>query len=464
MKQGKNVAGPMLEPIAAIATGPNRCAIGIIRLSGRGVIETVSRLFTPKSGKPFDQSPDRKLVFGILHDGGGVPIDQALCTLTRGPNSYTGEDTAELQCHGSPMLLRLVLEALFQNGVRQAGPGEFTKRAFLNGRMDLTQAEAVVDLVDAETPAAARCAAGQLGGALSRRFDKIYGGLVDISAHFCAVLDYPDEDLNPCDRDTIGQALREAEEGLGALLQSYDRGKYLTRGVPCCIVGHPNVGKSSLLNALLGYERAIVTDVAGTTRDTIEERCILGGVLLRLIDTAGLRDTGDAVERMGVARSRKAVAEADLVLAVLDGSQPATGEDKEVLQLAATAPHCIVIRNKSDLPRKQDEELLGSMSSVTVSALTGDGLEDLAAAVAAIYPHGGAEDTGALLTNSRQFSAAQRAKKAVETAAESLKVGVSPDAVLMDVELALSALGELTGKTVREDVTARIFERFCVGK
>ncbi|MEG2455536.1 MAG: tRNA uridine-5-carboxymethylaminomethyl(34) synthesis GTPase MnmE [Oscillospiraceae bacterium] len=457
----------MSEAIAAIATGANRSAIGILRLSGDGCIQAVDQVFTPADGRRFSEHSAQKLVLGTLRDAAGNPIDQALATLSHEPNSYTGEDTAELQCHGSPAVLALGLEALFANGVRQALPGEFTKRSFLSGKLDLTQAEAVIDLIDAETPGAARCAAGALSGALSRRLEKIYGGLVDISAHFCAVLDYPDEDLNPCDKGTIALALQEAGEGLQALLQSYDRGRYLTRGVPCCIVGHPNVGKSSLLNALLGYDRAIVTAVAGTTRDTIEERCTLGGVLLRLIDTAGLRESADAVEQMGVTRSRKAVAEADLVLAVLDGSKSATREDGEVLELAATAPHCIVIRNKSDLPQNAEDDGLCALpkgSVVSVSALTGAGLDDLADAVAAIYPQGAQEDVGSLLTNPRQFSAAQRAKTSVECARESLDAGVSPDAVLMDVEQALSALGELTGKTVREDVTARIFERFCVGK
>lgn len=456
----------MSDTIAAIATGTVRSAIGIVRLSGEGAIAAASAVFRPGSGRPLSDCENRRLVYGTLYSRDGAPIDQALATVSRAPGSYTGEDTAELQCHGSPAVLSLVLEALFAAGARQAGPGEFTRRAFLNGKLDLTQAEAVIDLIDAETAAAARCAAGQLSGALSRRVQGIYDGLVDVMAHFHAVLDYPDEDIDPFGAQTLGDGLHAAGQALRALLDTYDRGKHLSRGLPCAIVGRPNAGKSSLLNALLGYDRAIVTALPGTTRDTIEERCVLGGVLLRLIDTAGLRESGDAIERMGVARSRTALEGAGLALLVLDGSVPLTGEDTAAMDEAERAAQVICVVSKSDLGQVLDLEPLRRRFPhlCPVSAATGAGLDLLEQAVTALFPPGAAEENGELLTNARQAEAAGRALEAVESAGLSLSHGMTPDAVLVEVECALSALGELLGRTVRDDVTSRIFSRFCVGK
>ena len=456
----------MSQPIAAIATPLIPSAIGIVRLSGDGAVEAAAAVFRPAGGRSLAECESRKLIYGTLLGPDGAPIDQCLATISRAPHSYTGEDTAELQCHGSPTVLQLALEALFAQGVRQAGPGEFTRRAFLNGRLDLTQAEAVADLIDAETPSAVRQAAGQLSGALSRRVGSIYDALVDLMAHFHAVLDYPDEDIDPFRADTIRQGLSEARGALEALLSTYERGRFIAGGVPCVLVGRPNAGKSSLLNALVGYERAIVTDVPGTTRDTVEARCRLGGVVLRLIDTAGLRDTEDAVERIGVARSRAALEGAALALLVVDGSQPLTAEDEAAMEEAARAPRVICLVNKSDRPLAVEPECLrGRFPHLrVVSAATGEGLTELEQDVAALFPAGGAEGAGELLTNARQADAARQALEAVDRASASLEAGVTPDALLTDVEEALAALGELTGASVREDVTARIFQRFCVGK
>ena len=455
----------MTDTIAAIATPLVPSAIGIIRLSGPESIAVLDRVFAPAHGAPMSQRAERTLVYGALHDGEGRVIDHCLATLSRAPRSYTGEDTAELQCHGSPTALTMGLEAIFAAGARQARAGEFTRRAFLSGKLDLTRTEAVADLIHAETPAAVHQAAGQLGGALEQTIDKIYDRLTDLMAHFHAVLDYPDEDIEPFEAVEIAHALNTAGKELDSLAATYRRGRALTEGIPCAIIGRPNAGKSTLFNSLLGYDRAIVTPIAGTTRDTVEERLNLGGILLRLIDTAGLRNTEDQVERLGVERSRKAVAQAELVLAVMDSRKPLTPEDEEILALALSAPQHIIIENKADLPGEVCPlSLPPGTTSVRLSALTGDGLDELELAIGNLFPDDTGLRPGTLLTNARQAEAAGRARQCVERAAAALSAGLSPDAVLSDVEEALSALGELTGRCVREDVTARIFERFCVGK
>ena len=454
----------MSDTIAAISTPLVPSAIGILRLSGPDAIAVLDKVFTPAHGKPMAERPDRQLVYGALSDTTGAVIDHCLATVSRAPHSYTGEDTAELQCHGSPTVLTLGLESLFAAGARQARAGEFTRRAFLAGKMDLTRTEAVADLIHAESPAAARQAAGQLGGALAHAIDDIYDGLTDLMAHFHAVLDYPDEDIEPFEAAEMAAALTEAGYKLDRLAGSYRRGRALVEGVPCAIIGRPNAGKSTLFNALLGYDRAIVTPIAGTTRDTVEERLNLGGILLKLIDTAGLRETDDQVEQLGVERSRAALEQAELVLAVVD-SQSLTSEDEEILRLALTAPRCIIIENKADLPGGQpDLPIPEGTPTVRLSALTGDGLDELELAIENLFPDDPGLRPGALLTNARQAEAAHRAREAVARSAQALTDGFSPDAVLSDVEEALEALGELTGRVVREDVTGRIFERFCVGK
>ena len=447
------------DTIAAIATGAVLSAIGIVRISGQDTVAALDRVFFPLSGPPMSRQPDRKLVLGNLTAPDGAVLDVCLATVSRGPNSYTGEDTAELQCHGSPTVLRQALEALFAAGVRQAKAGEFTRRAFLNGRMDLTQAEAVVDLIDAETPLAAKNAAAQLSGAVTRRTDAVYDGLAAICSHYHAVLDYPDEDIEDFRLADYTAALEGSAETLRRLRGTFRRGSILKNGVPCAILGRPNAGKSSLLNALVGYDRAIVTSVPGTTRDTIEEKAVLGGVLLRLTDTAGLRDTDDPVERIGVERSLAAAETAGLALVVLDGSRPLTKEDEDALAAAAAAEHRIVLRSKADLPACWTRE-----DALPVSALTGEGLEELEAAVASLYPPDETVAPGETLTSPRQAEAVSRALEYVEAAREAMEAGITPDAVLTEIEGALTALGELSGRVVREDITNGIFARFCVGK
>lgn len=451
----------MSDIIAAIATGHAPCAIGILRLSGPGCAALTGRVFTPK--QPFADALDRRLVLGLLHDRQGRVIDECLGVVCRAPHSYTGEETVELQCHGSPAMLAAGLEALLAAGARQAGPGEFTRRAFLNGKLDLTQAEAVVDLIDAETADAAANAAGQLGGALKRAIEPVYDGLTDLCSHFHAVLDYPDEDIEDFGAAELSGALDRAGVALRELLATYEKGRHLRQGVRAVLLGKPNAGKSSLLNRLAGYDRVIVTDIAGTTRDTVEEPVRVGRVLLRLTDTAGIREAGDAIEALGVARSEQAAREAELALFVCDASQPLTDEDRRAIEAAKCAPRSLALCNKSDLPAAVSPDELPFDTVLTVSARTGAGLDALPALLEGWFL-GENDCDGSLLTNPRQFGALDRASRAIERAKTGLGLGVTPDAVLTDVEEAMAALGEVTGRTVREDITNRIFERFCVGK
>lgn len=452
----------MSDTIAAVSTGMQVSAIGILRLSGDKAINIVDKLFIPRSGKKMSESEDRKLVFGSLCDLDGQTLDICLCTISRAPHSYTGENTAEIQCHGSPAVLRAALDAVFALGARQALPGEFTKRAFLNGRMDLTSAEAVADIIDAETAEAAKNAAGQLGSAIGRRIDKIYDFLTDLSSHYHAVLDYPDEDIEDFTLAAYKAELHAAIAELKRLADSYSGGKLLHGGIPAAIIGRPNAGKSSLLNAVLGYDRAIVTNIPGTTRDTIEEKLRLGGVLLRLTDTAGLRETDDEIERLGVMRSHEAMENAELVIAVIDGSGEVTAEDEEIIRCAEKAPHAVVAVSKSDLGKIAVLPET-TLPVVELSSMTGEGLEKLAEVIKTLFPMPDAP-AGEILTNARQAEAVDRALAALTAAYDALLQGCTPDIVLTEAEGAMSALGELSGKTVREDVTNRIFERFCVGK
>ncbi len=452
----------MADTIAAIATGTQVSAIGIIRLSGDETFRVIDRLFFPYSGKKMSESADRRLIFGELRDRGGELLDVCLCTISRAPHSYTGENTAELQCHGSPTVLRAALDELFALGARQAAPGEFTKRAFLNGRMELCAAEAVADIIDAETVECAKNAAGQLSGAISRKVDGIYSALTDISSHYHAVLDYPDEDIEDFQLESYEGSLTSALTELERLLQSHERGKLMTGGIPAAIAGRPNAGKSSLLNALLGYDRAIVTAIPGTTRDTIEEKLRIGRLTLRLIDTAGIRDTDDEVERLGVERSRAAMSKAELVIAVVDGSGEISDEDREVIAQAEAAPKGIVVLSKRDIA-EQGAVIDTALPVVSLSSVTGDGMDELERVIAERFPLPEVP-AGEILTNVRQADAVKRAIEYMRSALDAMRAGMTPDIVLTETEGAMSALGELSGRTVREDVTNRIFQRFCVGK
>ena len=453
----------MSYTIAAVSTGNVVSAIGIIRLSGDDAIAIAEKVFTLNNQKAMSDAPDRKLLLGDLHDKQGRTIDNCCAILSRAPHSYTGENTVEFHCHGSPAVLAAGLESLYIAGARPAGRGEFTKRAFLNGKLALTQAEAVIDLIEADSADAAANAAGQVTGVLQKKLAPIYDDLTNLCSHFHAVLDYPDEDIEDFGLSSYESSLRSDAKALYALLQTYGQGRILRSGVAAAIVGKPNVGKSSLLNALAGYDRCIVTDIPGTTRDTVEETVMVGPTKLRLIDTAGIRETTDTVEAIGVQRSKAAVENADLIIYVCDGSQELTEEDEAIIDLCADRENAIALINKTDLGQTVFPRDLPFMNIVEISAKDGKGLDSFSDLVETMF-EGTMPCDGSVLTNARQYDAIRRAYEAMLSALQGLKLGLTPDAVLTDVEEAMLSIGEVTGATVREDITARIFERFCVGK
>jgi len=458
--------GYLSDTVAAIATGGSISAIGIIRISGGEAITAADKIFRALSGTRLADAENRRMYYGELSGADGGLIDLCLCMISRGPESYTGEDTVEFHCHGSPVVLSETLRVLFSHGIRQAEAGEFTRRAFLNGRMDLTQAEAVIDLIESGTVLAARNAAGQLRGFIGVRLEAVYNALLDVISHFHAVIDYPDEGIDEFSAMNYLTALNNAHEELKRMLATYERGRVLRDGVPTAIIGRPNTGKSSLLNALLGYDRAIVTDLPGTTRDTIEERILVGGVVLRLIDTAGLRKTDTTVEKLGVERTLAALRGAGLVILVLDGSEPLRDEDYNALHSIPQNVPKLVVTNKSDLPDalKQDELAELCPDYIRISALTGAGIDSLDAEIKKMFPEPGTLLSGEIITNARQAEAISSAMDSMELAVAAIRASVTPDAALTDIEAALTAIGTVTGKTMREDVILRIFERFCVGK
>jgi tRNA modification GTPase len=436
------------DTIAAVSSGMVRAGVAVIRVSGTKALAIAERLFS----KPLTP---RVAALGNLYSDKGVLLDSVLALYFPAPHSFTGEDVVEFHCHGSPAVAVAVLRAIFACGARQALAGEFTKRAFLNNKLDLIQAEAVADLIDAETEQAAVNAASMLSGTVSKELVRVYNTLSGLLSHFYAAIDFPDEDIEPQLPDAIAAVVGECASVLRSLETTYERGRIVKNGLITVLVGKPNVGKSSLLNALVGYDRAIVTDTPGTTRDTVEERAVVGGVLLRLTDTAGVRDSVDEIERLGVERSTQALESADLVLVVLDGSASLTDEDYRVLNLAErSGKPTLLLANKCDLGIVPPPDI----DAVPVSAKTREGFERLAELVAEIAGVSEQSNT-ALLSNERQYAAVKSAADILEGFAPALTAEA-----LDDIEAALSSLAAVLGRRVSEDVVNGIFSRFCVGK
>ncbi len=448
----------MREPIAAVATPFGESAIGIVRLSGRGVLDIVKRFFkTTGDIKP------RYAHYGQFLNEKGEIIDEGIMIYFKGPRSYTGEDMVELYLHGNPLILQRVLEVLLRAGCRLAEPGEFTKRAFLNGKLDLTQAEAVADLIAAKTDLARRVALRQLRGELSKHITPLREALLELCAYLEADIEFSEEDIPTITKEQVLDTLSRVLDSIDRLLETARVGRFLREGIKLAIVGKPNVGKSSLFNALLREDRAIVTDIAGTTRDYIEETLNLKGIPVRLVDTAGIREATDPVERIGVERTLKKIEEADVVLFVVDGSKELSSEDEELFE-RVKGKDLIVAVNKVDLGVKIPLEKFEGHSIIKVSALTGEGLKNLEEEIL--------KKVGATVQEGLNIYVSVRHKQLLEKAKEVLerfkeaysKEDISPEIAMLDIREAADYLGEIVGAVTTEDILGNIFSRFCIGK
>lgn len=443
------------KTIAAISTPQGVGGIAVIRISGEKAIEIADKIF--RSGKKLRDAESHTVHYGHIYDEGG-DVDEVLVTVMRAPSTYTREDVVEISTHGGMTASRSVLEAVIKAGAYPAEPGEFTKRAFLNGRIDLSQAEGVIDIINAKTALAQKNALSQSGGKLSKEIKSLRDELISLSAGMQVAIDYPDEDLEDVTISDISDTVERCLAKVEKLLMSADSGKILREGIKTAIVGKPNVGKSSLLNCLAREDRAIVTDVAGTTRDVIEEFVNLDGVPLRLLDTAGIHDTADKVEKIGVQRSKMAVDDADLVLLVLDISRDIDEEDEELF-LLTEGKNRLIIANKVDA---KTEEIA---DSVEISAKTGEGIDILTEKIRNMYHLGEiGQNDEVIVTNMRHVSALNVAKDALVRARSAVLAGMPQDIAALDLYEAMDALGEITGDTVSEDIVSEIFHNFCVGK
>lgn len=467
-----------VDTIAAVATPPGAGAIGIVRVSGPLSPSLASSLIKLSGPKPLDQCDPRQIHLGLLHDS-GAPVDQVMAVLFRAPQSYTGEDVLEIYCHGGGAVLKRALDLVLSRGARPAEPGEFSQRAFLNGKLDLAQAEAVADMIAARTEPARAAAWSQMQGSLSRKVQDIRGVLLELLAHLEVNLDHSDDaTVGPTlAAEAMAQKLNGCNQILDELLRGYEYGRLLKEGVRVAIVGRPNVGKSSLLNRLLRSDRAIVTDVPGTTRDTLEEGFDLFGIPAVLIDTAGIRDAhSDPVEKIGIERTHRAIEEADLVLALFDRSEPLAEGDRTIAALLRSKNKKCAVLNKSDLPTKINPsdvaDMIGGGPVASVSSLSGAGIEDLLMTLkelASSRPGTGTLDAPPdaaplWVTSVRHRDCLARARASLERAQDACKEADMDECTALEIREALDALGELVGETVTEDVLNEIFSRFCIGK
>lgn len=455
----------MSNVIAAISTPVSSAGLGVLRISGDNATAVAARVFRPLDAKrDVTKLGGYRAVYGHVFDGDGV-IDECVATVFRAPHSYTGEDVVEFSCHGGVYLLQRTLRALFEAGAVPAQAGEFTRRAFLNGKMDLTRAEAVMDLIGAEGRLAAKTALASREGAVFRRLEAVKEHLIALQAQFSAFVDYPDDDIPELEPTVLQDGLREACAVLERLLSTYDAGRVLHEGVDTAIVGSPNVGKSTLMNCLAGCDRSIVTAIAGTTRDVVEDTVRVGEVCLRLSDTAGIHQTDDEVEALGVERSRQRMQRAALVLAVFDSSRTLSEDDRALID-ALPAETTIAILNKQDLDEKINKEYIYNKFKhiVCMQAADGTGREELERAVAEVTGVHRLDEAEPILATERQRDCARRAQMALREALDALNSGLALDAVSVSVDGALTAILELTGQRATEAVVDGIFARFCVGK
>lgn len=454
------------DTIAAITTTLGESGIGAVRISGPDAYAVGDKIFKSKSAVPLKERRDRSIQYGTIVDENGTCIDEVLALIMKGPHSYTAEDVLEIQCHGGREALESILQLILRSGARMANPGEFTERAFVNGRIDLAQAEAVMDVIQAKSRAGLTSAVSQLEGRLSKVINKTRKELTELVTRLEVMIDYPEEDLEDIAVPDVSGALQEMQEKLQHMLEESQNGRMIRDGVMAAIAGTPNAGKSSLLNRLLQEERAIVTDVPGTTRDVLEEWITLRGVPVCLVDTAGIRETDDTVEKIGVSRARRYLDRADIILAVIDGSRPLTDEDKDILQSAADK-NVIIVLNKTDLPSVMTSQDLSTYGFpiCPISASTGDGLEELKDRLLQEVLKGGFTDgPSALLTNTRHIELVRQSAEALERARQSLQDGMPLDCAVIDIRQAWDTLGSITGDTVHDDIVEEIFSRFCLGK
>lgn len=450
--------------IAAISTAQGEGGIGVIRVSGPDSIRIADKVFNTISGKSLLDFKGYTASFGHIVNGGET-VDEAIATVFREPNSYTGENVVELSCHGGLFITREVLRIVLENGAAPAQAGEFTKRAFLNGKLDLTEAEAVIDIISAKSRTAAKAALSAKDGALWKRISSVKTKLVTAAAHLSAWADYPEEDIEEVTADGLTQTIGECVTDLDKLLSTYDKGQTVKQGIDTVIAGKPNTGKSTLMNLLSGRDRSIVTDIPGTTRDVIEETVLVGDVILRLSDTAGLRDTGDTVEKIGVDIARSRLKTCGLILAVFDSSTELSKDDRELLDAIGDTPAAAII-NKTDLESKIDEDYIQKKvkNVVRISAKNGDGYDDLVKIITNIAGTDDFNPSEGILSNERQRLAVFNARNSLKEAESALCAGMTFDAVNVEIEEAIEYILELTGERVSDVVVDSVFHNFCVGK
>lgn len=455
------------ETIAAIATAPGEAGIGIVRISGDKAVDILDSIFKAKSKIYVKDIPSRKVTFGYIFDDNRI-VDEVLAIVMKAPYSYTTEDVVEIHCHGGIVPIRKIMELVLHNGAVLAEPGEFTKRAFLNGRIDLTQAEAVIDVITSKTENGLNAAVNQLEGSLSDEIKRIMDNLLAAIAHIEASIDFPEHDIEEVTSESIKELLKKSEKSVRELIDSFEEGRIVKDGLSTAIIGRPNVGKSSLLNVLLKYNRAIVTDIPGTTRDIIEEYLNIGGVLIKLIDTAGIRETEDIVEKIGVERTKEAIKEAELIIFVIDMSEELLDEDKEILSYIKDKK-VVVAANKIDAGRKADIDFIyerfGKNNVIEMSVKNSMGIQELEKHIKEMVYHGNVSvRNNRMVTNIRHKDLLDKAIESIKKAIASIDAGVPVDLVSVDIKDSWSKLGSITGDTVDEDIVTEIFSKFCIGK